>query len=46
MSEALELAIEQLQARLRSESEESDGDATFNLDAAMAYLRGHPTPNA
>jgi hypothetical protein len=45
MSEALELAIEQLQAHLRSESEASDADATFNLDEAMASIRP-PTPNA
>lgn len=44
--EALELATEDLQRRLPSESPPDETDGPLSLDAAMAYLRRHPTPNA
>jgi hypothetical protein len=43
-SEALELALEQLQARLRHESSTDDAEA-LTLEGAMAFLRRH-TPSA
>ena len=44
--EALELATEDLQRRLPSESPPDETAEALSLDAAMAYLRRHPTPNA
>jgi len=44
--EALELATEDLQRRLPSESPPDETAERLTLDAAMAYLRRHPTPNA
>ncbi len=44
-SQALELAIEDLRDSLPSESEPTDADEIFSLDAAMGYLKRH-TPHA
>jgi hypothetical protein len=44
MSQALELAIEDLRETLPSESEPTDADEIFSLDPAMAYLRNHTPP--
>jgi hypothetical protein len=43
-SEALELATEDLQRRLPSESPPDETDGPLSLDAAMAYLRSHTPP--
>ena len=43
-SEALELAVKELEDRLPSESQRSENEALF-LDAAMLFLR-HPTRRA
>jgi hypothetical protein len=40
-SEALEIALQELQDRLPSASE---GNEPFNLEAAMAFLRRHTPP--
>jgi hypothetical protein len=44
-SEAMELAIAELQGRLPSESPPPAADETFSLDAAMSHIRQH-TPSA
>jgi hypothetical protein len=43
-SQALELAIEDLRADLPSESEPTDADEIFSLDAAMISIRRHTSP--
>jgi hypothetical protein len=43
-SEALELALVDIRDDLPSESEPTDAEETFSLDAAMAYLRNHTPP--
>ena len=40
-SEALELALEELTSRLRSETSDPEENETFSLDAAMELLRRH-----
>jgi hypothetical protein len=45
-SEALEMALSDLQDALPSESPPDETDGPLSLDAAMAYLRRHPTPSA
>ncbi|MEZ6063990.1 MAG: hypothetical protein R3C19_26900 [Planctomycetaceae bacterium] len=42
-SEAMEIAVHELELDLNSESPEND-DETFSLDAAMAYVRRHTPP--
>jgi hypothetical protein len=43
-SQALELAIEDLRDDLPSESEPTDAEETFSLDAAIASIRRHTPP--
>ena len=42
-SEAMELAVKELEDRLPAASHQSDNEA-FSLDAAIAYLRKHMSP--